>query len=280
MSPMKVLGIDFTSAPKGNKYITCLTCTLEDGVLSASAGDLQELRVDGFESTLLQPGPWIAGIDFPFGQSRTFIQNIGWPATWAGYVERARRLGKAGFCEALTVYSNGRPEGSKEHQRATDKVARALSPQKLYGIPVGKMFFEGAPRLIDANVTIPGLWVGDPHRIVVEAYPAVLARKFVGKASYKNEEKRKQTEGHRVIRQTLLQRIVEKPLADYGLRVAVDRSLADDPSGDQLDALLCAIQAAWAWTQRGNGYGAPLNIDTLEGWIADPACNGSICEGT
>jgi hypothetical protein len=83
-----------------------------------------------------------------------------------------------------------------------------------------------------------------------------------------------------VTRQTLLQRIVEKPLADYGLRVVADPSLADDPSGDQLDALLCAIQAAWGWTQRGNRFGVPLNIDTLEGWIADPACRGSICEGT
>jgi hypothetical protein len=280
MGAMKVLGIDFTSAPQGNKYITCLTCTLEDDVLSASASDLRELRLDGFESILVQTGPWIAGIDFPFGQSRTFIQNIGWPTTWGGYVEYARRLGKDGFCEALTVYSNGRPMGSKEHKRATDKLARALSPQKLHYTPVGKMFFQGAHRLIDADVTIPGLRTGDPLRIVVEAYPAVLARKFVGKASYKSDEKRKQTEAHRVIRQTLLQRIVGKPLADYGIRVVADSSLADDPSGDQLDALLCAIQAAWAWTQRGNRFGVPLNIDTLEGWIADPACSGSICEGT
>jgi len=123
---MKVLGIDFTSAPRGDKYITCLHCTFKDGVLSASAGELRELQFDSFESTLAQAGPWIAGIDFPFGQSRTFVQNIGWPATWTGYVEHARRLGKAGFCEALTEYRNARPKGCKEHQRATDKAARAL----------------------------------------------------------------------------------------------------------------------------------------------------------
>ena len=121
---------------------------------------------------------------------------------------------------------------------------------------------------------------GDPHRIVVEAYPAVLVRKFVDKASYKNDEKRKQTESHRVIRHTLLQRIVERPLTDYGVRVVADRSLADDPSGDHLDALLCAIQAAWAWTQRKNGFGAPQDMDPLEGWIADPACNVRGAEGT
>ncbi len=47
-------------------------------------------------------------------------------------------------------------------------------------------------------------------------------------------------------------------------------SLVDDPTGDQLDALLCSIQAAWAWTQRSANYGAPTDFDAIEGWIADP----------
>jgi len=33
---------------------------------------------------------------------------------------------------------------------------------------------------------------------------------------------------------------------------------------------LCAIQAAWAWTKREDGYGEPNPVDPLEGWIADP----------
>ena len=37
-----------------------------------------------------------------------------------------------------------------------------------------------------------------------------------------------------------------------------------------LDALLCAIQAAWAQTQEYNKYGLPEDADPLEGWIADP----------
>jgi hypothetical protein len=50
----------------------------------------------------------------------------------------------------------------------TDIAAGSVSPQKLYGVPVGLMFFEGAPR------PIPKLHYGDPKRIVVEAYPGVL----------------------------------------------------------------------------------------------------------
>ena len=93
------------------------------------------------------PGPWIAGIDFPFGQSRTFIENIGWPGDWAGYVEYAGSLGREGFRKALDAYRGRRPFGDKEHRRARDLAASSVSPQKLHGVPVGLMFFEGAPRL-------------------------------------------------------------------------------------------------------------------------------------
>ena len=58
--------------------------------------------------------------------------------------------------------------------------------------------------------------------------------------------------------------------ADYGFRVQAPLDLVNDPTGDQLDALFCAIQAAWAWNMRERKYGAPPSVDRLEGWIADP----------
>ncbi|CAH2406825.1 hypothetical protein [Mesorhizobium ventifaucium] len=57
----------------------------------------------------------------------------------------------------------------------------------------------------------------------------------------------------------------------YSIRVEAPRDLADDPSGDRLDALFCAIQTAWSWTMRSERYGAPEHLDPLEGWIADPS---------
>jgi hypothetical protein len=83
-----------------------------------------------FEEALKNPGPWIAGINFPFGQSRTFIENIGWPGDWAGYVEHARSLGREGFRKALDAYRGRRPFGDKEHRRATDVAASSVSPPK------------------------------------------------------------------------------------------------------------------------------------------------------
>jgi hypothetical protein len=225
-----------------------------------------------FENALIDPNPWIAGIDFPFGQSREFITNIGWPQTWHGYVTYAHSLGPANFYNVLTAYRASRPYGHKEHCRKTDDAAKSISPQKLHGVPVARMFFQGAPRLIRAGVTIPGLQAGDPNRVVVEAYPKMLVKKFGEGKSYKNDSRKKQTEDHYKVRCEILRKINGGAcLADYGLQVVAPESLVEDPTGDELDALLCAIQAAWSWTQRESGFGVPCGFDPLEGWIADPS---------
>jgi len=267
---MKIFGIDFTSRPSRRKPITCLECRLDGDTLFA--GEL--LKWHSFtelEAALLQPGPWIAGIDFPFGQSRRFIENIGWPNTWEGYVGHVKTLSRDHFRMALNDYKAKRPSGDKEHRRQTDIAAGSISPQKLHGVPVGLMFYEGAPRLLDSGVSIPGLLQGEPDRIVVEAYPGLLARSIIGRRSYKNDTRKKQTGEQLQAREELLNHITSgRLLKDYNLRVHTTLDLADDKTGDELDALFCAVQAAWAWSQREKHFGAPHDLDLLEGWIADP----------
>ncbi len=161
--------------------------------------------------------------------------------------------------------------GDKEHRRQTDVAAGAISPQKLYGVPVALMFFEGAQRLVEAGVTVPHLQDGDRSRMVVEAYPGVLARAILGRRSYKNDTRKKQTDAHREARLALLDALREGEARQrYGFGIAADNSLCDDPGGDHLDALLCAVQAAWAHSNQAKGFGAPGLPDALEGWIADP----------
>lgn len=266
-----VYGIDFTSRPRRGKPIVCLACAFDGQRLRA--GELSEWSsFEPFESALRQPGPWIAAIDLPFGQARTFIRNIGWPTAWPDYVAHAESLGRDGFRRALDDYRARRPSGDKEHRRATDIAAGAISPQKLYGTPVGLMFFEGAPRLLRAGVSIPGVHPGDGERIVVEAYPGLLARTLIGRRPYKHDSKAKQTTERHQARQDLLRAILDgAAISRYGFRVEAPMALADDPGGDHLDALLCAIQAAWAWTRRTECFGFPDTATTAEGWIADPA---------
>lgn len=267
---MDVYGVDFTSRPTRRKPITCLHCQLENGVLRAN--ELQRFTdFAGFEAMLRRPGTWIAGLDFPFGLPRKFIENIGWPLSWSGYVEHVARMGKDGFRAALEDYRRDRPAGDKEHRRATDIAAGSISPQKLYGTPVALMFFEGAHRLVSAGVTIPQMQDGDPARIVVEAYPGAAARKLIGPRSYKNDARTKQTAAHEQARHEMLERLTSVEVrARLGFTVEANCDLCDDPGGDTLDALLCAVQAAWAWRHRAQGYGAPAVIDPLEGWITDP----------
>lgn len=267
---MRIYGIDFTSRPTRRKPITCLECELAGDRLRV--GELTAWSdFTSFEAALVRSGPWIAGIDFPFGQARRLVEHLGWPETWPGYVAHAATLGRAAFRGVLDAYRTERSPGDKEHRRMTDIAAGAISPQKLYGTPVGLMFFEGAPRLLAAGVTIPGLQAGDPGRIVVEAYPGLLARELLGRCSYKQDTRAKQTAAHAQARHDLLH-CLNAGAAErhYGIAVAAPLALADDPSGDRLDALLCAIQAAWAWTQQDRGFGLPSRMDPLEGWIADP----------
>jgi hypothetical protein len=57
-----------------------------------------------------------------------------------------------------------------------------------------------------------------------------------------------------------------------GLRLKLSHAqrdaLAEDASGDSLDAVLCLVQAAWGWEQQAQGrYGLPADVDPLEGWV-------------
>lgn len=273
---MNVFGIDFTSSPNRRKPLTCLNCTFDGRVLRT--GDLEKwTEFSAFEQALQRPGPWIAGIDFPFGQSRKFIENTGWPGNWRDYVMHAQSLKRNGFRNVLDAYRQNRAKGDKEHRRLTDIASGSISPQKLFGVPVGLMFFEGAPRLVESGVTIPHLQDGDPDRIVIEAYPGVLARQIINRRSYKQDTKKRQTTEQATARRDLMTGLRGEYLSEhYGFEIEADYSLCEDPSGDHIDSLLCAIQAAWAWQKRSCGYGAPHSIDPLEGWIADPTVSSDM----
>lgn len=267
---MIIRGIDFTSRPTRRKPITCVEARLDGEVLKVERLEKWE-SLGGYEEALRRPGPWIAGLDFPFSQSRRFIENIGWPREWHAMIRHVAGMDRAAFRAALEAYRLPRAIGDREHSRTTDRLARSVSPQKLYGVPVALMFFEGVPRLLEAGVTVAGLHEGDRERVAVEAYPGVLARHLIGRRSYKNDDSRKRTADQQVAREEILRHLGSGTLLPtHGVIVETDIPFADDPSGDTLDALLCAVQAAWCWRERDRNFGAPEGFDPLEGWIADP----------
>jgi hypothetical protein len=71
---MKIYGVDFTSVPSSKKPITWAQCDLDGELLRLTTfGTLTSF--DAFEKFLVQPGPWVAGLDFPFGQPRSLSKT-------------------------------------------------------------------------------------------------------------------------------------------------------------------------------------------------------------
>ncbi|MES9843437.1 MAG: DUF429 domain-containing protein [Candidatus Sedimenticola sp. 6PFRAG5] len=271
-SSTRILGVDFTSAPRKAKPITVVTCSLQGDLLQFE--QIEELvSFPAFEEWLQQPGPWVAGMDFPFSQPRKLIENLGWPTQWQTMISRVSELTIKEWELLLKNYRDARPAGDKQHLRRADAVADACSPMMMYGVPVGRMFFQGVPRLIQAGVAVPPLLDNGDKRIALEVYPALPARYLADGAPYKSDQKKKQTSEHRNARRKICYGLASSRMTErYGVMVdGVDWDLlVDDPTGDRLDALLCAVQASWAWRKRDQNYGIPLDADPLEGWIADP----------
>ncbi|MBY0438081.1 MAG: DUF429 domain-containing protein [Burkholderiales bacterium] len=275
LNPFRLLGIDFTSAPRRAKPITVARARLSGGaagspVVQVEAVDALETFA-AFEALLAEPGPWIGGFDFPLGLPRTAVDELGWPSDWRGLVLACAAMPRAAFRACLDAHRQARVVGDRYAHRAVDRPAASHSPLKLVNPPVALMFLEGAARLARAGVTVAGHVEGDPERVAVEAYPGHLVR-AITRLSYKSDARAKQTPQRHAARAVILDALCrgEHPL---DLRVSAPQSLLDralaDASGDTLDAIVCAVQAGWALRQPC--FGIPPGTDTLEGWIAGVA---------
>ena len=270
---MRIYGLDFTSAPTNRKPITCACCELYGTILTVKSC-FKLASFNAFEAFLRSEGPWLAALDFPFGLPRKLIANLGWPQDWQSYMGTIASLSKADFEDMLHSYRANRLPGDKLHLRVTDQLAGAISPMMLHRVPVGKMFFQGATRLYNSPINILPCRPIPDNRIAIEGYPALVARKLIGRRSYKSDMRGQQTIDKEVVRGEMVQALRSERLwKRYGLSVEMSgemrESLVHDGMGDMLDAVLCAVQAGWAYLERERGYGIPVNCDKDEGWIVD-----------
>lgn len=262
-----VYGVDFTSAPRRAKPIVVATGVNRAGELRIT--NLEQLEdFTAFERMLERSGPWIGGFDFPFGMPVQLLRDLRWPQRWPALVRHCKAMSRDALRATLDAYRSTRPVGGKYVHRATDGPAGSSSPMKLVNPPVALMFHEGAPRLLQSGVHVPGLVNGDVRRVALEAYPGLLARS-VTRASYKNDARTSQTRARSAARTVILDALqsgehalgLKVSFAEPGLR----RRALEDGSGDALDATLCAVQAGWAARQRN--YGLPAKFPGCEGWI-------------
>lgn len=264
---MKIIGVDFTSSPRRAKPITVAHAYVCGNLLTLEQVE-EHCSWESYEAWLSQPGPWLGAFDFPFGLSRELVEHLQWPTRWSELVEHCAALPRSVLRETFKAFCDARPVGKKFAHRATDGPAGSSPSMKWVNPPVAYMFQEGTQRLLRAGVTIFGLHEGDPQRVALEGYPGLIAR-AVTRASYKSDERAKQTEERRAARK-LIVNTLEQGKHPLGILVQMEpqlrQRLIDDGTADWLDAVLCAVAAAWAVAQPA--YGMPPFMDRLEGWTA------------
>jgi hypothetical protein len=281
---MRVHGIDFTSAPRRGKPITVASGRLDAGGRVLHLESIDALPDFGaFEAWLRHPGPWLAVFDLPFGLPRELLRTFGWlpgageraavargDSDWAATIRQVSALSRPAFVERLRAFCATRPVGQKFAHRRADGPAGSSPSMKWVNPPVALMLHAGAPRLLEAGLRLPGLHPGDANRIGLEGYPGHLARAIIGRQSYKSDAAAGRTAQRRAAREAIVEalRTGAHPLAlGVELPPALAAQCIDEASADRLDALLCLVQAGWAWQRRDCGFGLPEVIDPVEGWI-------------
>jgi Protein of unknown function (DUF429) len=266
---LRIYGVDFTCAPRKAKPITVASGSATGSVLKIDT--LERLETfSAFEAFLARPGPWLGGFDFPFSLPRELVRDLGWPADWRDLVAHCTRLTRTELRAALDAYRNSRQPGNKYAHRATDHPAGSSSPMKLVNPPVALMFHEGARRLAAADIDLPGLLARNSSKVALEAYPGLLARRQLGiRDSYKSDTRREHTPARKAVRRKILRALnAGRPLGvEVVIAPRLQREIVADGSGDLLDAVICAAQAAWGWKKRNANFGFPPDAVPGEGWI-------------
>ncbi|KQX30169.1 DUF429 domain-containing protein [Variovorax sp. Root434] len=271
---MVLFGCDFSSAPTARKPIVVAAGELADGNRVVLAGLQRFSTLGAWGEWLCATPAWTGGFDFPFSLPRELVEHLGWPVQWEPLMAHYASLSRAEIRETFAAFCAARPVGGKFAHRATDGPAGSSPSMKWVNPPVAYMLHAGVPHLLAAGARIPGLHAGPgADRIALEAYPGLLARELIGRRSYKSDELPKQTP-ERLAARTDLLAALEAGTTRLGLRLGVTApqraELLGDARGDDIDAVLCLVQAAWALQHvqsPGHGHGLPRDFDPLEGWI-------------
>ena len=276
-----LVGCDFSSSPTSRKPIV-----LAWGHMRGAVVVLDRLEcinsLETFGHWLCQPGSWTGGFDMPFGLPRELVTAMAWPMSWEACIRHYATLSRPTIRTAFASFCNARPVGGKFAHRATDRLAGSSPSMKWVNPPVAFMLHAGVPRLLDAAITLPGIYhPGRPSttaldvepRVALEAYPGLLAREMLGRRSYKSDDRARQTLDRLIARKDLITGL-EAGQTRLALRLKLTHAqrdaLVDDATGDSLDAVLCLLQAAWGQQRFAKGdelYGLPADMDPLEGWI-------------
>lgn len=266
MKAPRLLGVGFHDRPSPRRPIWLAHGLARDGLVDL-AGFEQAADLAQFELLLSASGPWLGAFDFPLGMARELVVARAWPLRWEKLVAALERLGRAALEEHLRDFCAARPRRRRFALRATERIAGAGPAMGRVGTRHALRFQAGAPRLLAAGVTIPGVFPGDGRRVALEASPALVAE-TVTQGSWRSGVRSGRGDVRELERERLVDALERGQLAPgVRLRIAeADRAavIAEDRGG-RLAALLCLAQAEWARHQ--DNWGVPVQVDALEGWI-------------
>jgi len=147
---MWIRGLDFTSSSSSASKANHLV----EGTLNGHVLDLRTMRRLTSRSSLgellSESGPWMLGLDFPFGLPEEFIVAQGWSGVWASYAAQATSLRFDAFRTRIEEFRASREEGRKQPKRRVDKLANSQSPLTTVRTPVANMFHAGVPGLLNS----------------------------------------------------------------------------------------------------------------------------------
>lgn len=269
-----LLGCDFSSAPTRRKPNVLAWGSLRRNVVSLTRLQTCDSLTETAAAWAAEPA-WIGGFDLPFGLPRELVETLQWPTEWTALMEHYQRLSRNEIRDAFAGFCAARPVGGKFAHRQTDGPAGSSPSMKWVNPPVAYMMHAGVPLLRQVGASFPGIQPTAQltSRIALEAYPGLLAREAIEKRSYKSDEVAKQDATRLLARKDIITRL-EAGTSRLNLRLRLTHAQRDavthDGKGDALDAVLCLMQAAWAFGKQQSGhpcFGLPTELDPLEGWI-------------
>ncbi len=254
----RFVGCDFTSAPSSRKPLVNVWVSAADRVLRVEEICLFS-SYDDWRHDLRSKPEWIGCFDFPFSLPRKFLQTVDWPTEWSSVADRIEEMTKPEFLAFVQAFATVQPYGSKEPSRQTERAVGSFSAIKLGRPSMARMAFEGISKLRSVADRVFPYW-GEGSRIAVEAYAGVVARRIVGRRSYKGA-----SQAHSDTRAEILAGLPTLFDIELQLPEGFVETVHCDHEADQLDALIAAIQGWWATTL----ILSTPNLPHVEGWIAD-----------
>lgn len=279
---MKIFGINFTENPSPKNSISIAICDFKKNHgLSVHKVESFSSLAD-FEAFLKLKGPWFAGVNFPLGQPKQFLEKMSLPAGWNNYIKNIHKWKPSEFEKKVKQYTTKLPKGTKLPLRITDIFAGGESPLKNKGSHSLGRFYEGTQSLLKSGVSIFPCYPKKDNRIVIETLPSLVARRFKVQEGH---GKKKKSESEIIHKEVIKGLETPEFEHDFDFKLFIDDTLKlhciEDVKGNSLDAILSAVQTAWAYNVGKPNYGIPdLHHPSIqsEGWIIDPSLVNGIAK--